>query len=144
MSWLLPENFPINIDHFDESETFLEERGHEGSKIISGGETGLTTLSKFCKGLQITPFWSWDWTLGVRPNIASRLDLGGQDHIRQEDALGQLKYNPLISDMKSNIVVNYLLNEAAGTLANQRRVTDATRSPRINTTENFEWGRSFV
>ena len=140
--WLSSAGKPINISYFAETGTFLSERDHEASRVIHSEVKGIKTLEEWCKSFNLTPFWSWDWKIGVRPNDHTKLDLGGTVHVRQEHALGPLTWKPQIRGQKNMINVNFLLNEAAGEFAENHRLCDSRRSPLLKETKSFEWGRS--
>ncbi len=136
----------INSTHFTETKAFLADRGHVCAKVIKSSDSPLSVLNNWCKSFKISPFWAWDWTLGIRPyNPAPSTIYLDSRHINQvkQKILSNIEGSTDRNKVVSRITTNYLFQDSTSAYAFQRRVQDPDRTL-VSESESFAYGKARV
>lgn len=142
-AWTDESTVPLATAILDLAEAYYSARGHVMAKVIRADEKVLDVFNDWCKNWNAAPFWTDAWELAAIPEDEADTDIYHDDrHIMQieRDALGDIQMDTSRSQPVSSIQVNYLLDEAAGSLTESRTVTDPSATNTVRETFDFEWG----
>jgi hypothetical protein len=140
-SWLHRTTAPINTTYFDESSSFLEgDRSYKSGRVLKTTDRGIDVLNEVCDNLNLSAFWSGDWTLGIRPfNHAKQGDTGRlilPEHIRS------IQGESTTPRVKNRVSVSYFLDDAAGTLRSGPVTVTDGRTPIVGEEVQYKWGET--
>jgi len=143
VAWTSESGLPIASSIWDRAEAYFDDRAHVMAKVIQAGEKAIDVFNDWCKAWNAAPFFTDAWAIAAMPEDEAETDIYLDDrHVSQSlhHALSDLRMETSRSQPLSEIQINYLLDEAEGSLTQSRTVTDPAATNTVRDTFDFEWG----
>lgn len=139
---------PIDETSFDDVGNFFNIHSIEGSRRLSGEETGMAILNEWCVNHSAVPYWNHEGKLAIAINdwfVDDIYDSAGiVPSFTHNDELGEFQYKFDTEILADEVSAEFLYSSADSKFFRTLRVIDTLRDINRKEPRQFFWSRAKI